>query len=370
KEITQLIDNIKEHSDYISDFERIPQVELDIIIAKIRKLHERTIIFNHEYEQEMLTRRIRKEPELKAKAETESPEAETATVAKPEAQYFQQNQVKQEIQAFMPTPEVPEVENPIQNAHPASNEEAQQIKDEPVFHEEVKFKEDNPEKKTLPAEPEKEQLTEDKPEEKLVKEEPGTHIYEQPVRKEEEPIFQEEEKFKEDVPEKKTMPAEPKKEQLTEGKPEEKLVKEEPGTHIYEQPVRKEEEPIKKEQAEQEKARKAELHERLKSATENGSVNDRIGQSKIYSDLSNRLQKNPISDLTRAIGLNEKFLYIKDLFNNDSAAFMEALNELNSFGNYAAAEHFLSDNLASKFNWEKNSETVAKFTELVQRRYL
>jgi hypothetical protein len=316
KEITQLIDNIKEHSDYISDFERIPQVELDIIIAKIRKLHERTIIFNHEYEQEMLTRRVRKEIDAQPVQKQEAVEMPKSTVVQPAPELQEQNQLKQEYQAFMPQQEQPLAEVSLQsNYNAVSNINAPQAPQEPIVKEDDNLlQEDNVEQKTIATEPEKTQLTEDKPEEKLVKEEPGTHIYEKPVRKEEEPI--------------------------------------------------------RKETEEQEKAKKAELHERLRSFAETGSVNERIGESKIHSSLSNRLQMNPISDLTRAIGLNEKFLFIKVLFNNDSEAFTEALKLLNNFENFAAASHFLFDNLANKYNWDKNAESVAKFIELVQRRYL
>jgi hypothetical protein len=316
KEITQLIDNIKEHSDYMSDFERIPQVELDIIIAKIRKLHERTIIFNHEYEQEMLKRRVRKEMDVQPVQKQEAVEMPKSAVVQPAPDLEEQNQLKQEYKAFMPQQEQPIAEVSLQNSYnAASSSDAPPATQEPFVKEEDNLlQEDNVEQKMIATEPEKTQLTEDKPEEKLVKEEPGTHIYEKPVRKEEEPI--------------------------------------------------------KKDAEELEKAKKAELNERLKSFAETGSVNERIGESKLHSSLSNRLQMNPISDLTRAIGINEKFLFIKMLFNNDSEAFTEALKLLNNFENFAAASHFLSDHLAIKYNWDKNAESVAKFIELVQRRYL
>jgi|GEM_PF-2412217 len=47
KEIEVLIRSIKLHYDNIAEEVRIPSIELELITAKIRKLHEKSIIFNH-----------------------------------------------------------------------------------------------------------------------------------------------------------------------------------------------------------------------------------------------------------------------------------------------------------------------------------
>ena len=47
KEIEVLIRSIKLHYDNIAEEVRIPSIELELITAKIRKLHDKSIIFNH-----------------------------------------------------------------------------------------------------------------------------------------------------------------------------------------------------------------------------------------------------------------------------------------------------------------------------------
>lgn len=47
KEIADLINSIKEHSDNIGDKEHIPQLELELILHKIEKLYQKSIVFNH-----------------------------------------------------------------------------------------------------------------------------------------------------------------------------------------------------------------------------------------------------------------------------------------------------------------------------------
>lgn len=47
KEIAVLINSIKEHSDNIGDKQHIPQLELELILHKIEKLYQKSIVFNH-----------------------------------------------------------------------------------------------------------------------------------------------------------------------------------------------------------------------------------------------------------------------------------------------------------------------------------
>jgi hypothetical protein len=63
KEIEVLIRSIKVHYDNIENELRIPTIELELITSKIRKLHEKSIVYNHlhyiEEEQLQSTKRMR-----------------------------------------------------------------------------------------------------------------------------------------------------------------------------------------------------------------------------------------------------------------------------------------------------------------------
>ena len=63
KEITELIDNIKLHSDELTDKPHIPQLELELIVSKIEKLYKKSIVFNFEYSQPKKAETIVKEVE-------------------------------------------------------------------------------------------------------------------------------------------------------------------------------------------------------------------------------------------------------------------------------------------------------------------
>ena len=77
----------------------------------------------------------------------------------------------------------------------------------------------------------------------------------------------------------------------------------------------------------------------------------------------------PITDLKSAINLNDKLLYIKDLFNGYSLAYSEAIEIVNRFNTFEEAERFLKTNYIVKNNWESKPATTEKFFALLRRRY-
>jgi len=79
KEIAALINSIKEHSDNIGDREQIPQLELELILHKIEKLYQKSIVYNHLNSEEtaVFNRPERKEEKAeKAEEKTIVPEPE------------------------------------------------------------------------------------------------------------------------------------------------------------------------------------------------------------------------------------------------------------------------------------------------------
>ncbi|MCI0920160.1 hypothetical protein [Sphingobacterium rhinopitheci] len=74
-------------------------------------------------------------------------------------------------------------------------------------------------------------------------------------------------------------------------------------------------------------------------------------------------------DLKVAISLNDKLLFIKDLFNGYSLAYSEALELLNRFDNYAEADAFLQTNYALKNGWADKPQTVDKFYALLRKKF-
>lgn len=94
--------------------------------------------------------------------------------------------------------------------------------------------------------------------------------------------------------------------------------------------------------------------------------NEVIAEHSAKVDMSTKLQNKPIGDLAKAIGINDKFLFIKELFNGDSARYSETINHLNTFSDLNDAVIYLQDN----FEWPEANEYAEKFIDLVRRKFI
>ncbi len=91
------------------------------------------------------------------------------------------------------------------------------------------------------------------------------------------------------------------------------------------------------------------------------SVNDLVtDQQKLEFKLSNR----PVTSIQKAIGINDRFQFIRELFDNDNEKFLQTVKSLDSMNTMTDALHFLRNH----FKWHK-SETSLKFLNLVKRRF-
>lgn len=77
-----------------------------------------------------------------------------------------------------------------------------------------------------------------------------------------------------------------------------------------------------------------------------------------------------IVDLKHAINLNDKLLFIKDLFNGYSLAYSEAVELLNRYATFAEADAFLQTNYALKNNWQDKNQTVEKLYVILRKKYM
>ena len=100
------------------------------------------------------------------------------------------------------------------------------------------------------------------------------------------------------------------------------------------------------------------------------TLNDKISaQMAERYPLKAEPKEPPLSDIKQGITLNDKLLYVKDLFNGYNLAYSEAIEILNRFSNLEDATKFLKTNYIIKNNWESKPETYNKFLALLNRRY-
>ncbi len=77
----------------------------------------------------------------------------------------------------------------------------------------------------------------------------------------------------------------------------------------------------------------------------------------------------PAIDIRTNIGINDKYLYISELFLDDKSAYDAAVKELNKCNSLHEAMRFADNELNNKYNWDKESPTVQSFYTLLSSSF-
>lgn len=83
-------------------------------------------------------------------------------------------------------------------------------------------------------------------------------------------------------------------------------------------------------------------------------------------DMASELRRSEhVTDLRRAIGINDKFLMIRDLFGGDAKAYEAAVDKLNAFDDFDDCMIYIAENYA----WNANSDGAKFLMELLERKF-
>jgi hypothetical protein len=97
------------------------------------------------------------------------------------------------------------------------------------------------------------------------------------------------------------------------------------------------------------------------------SLNDRLKQSTM--ELGDHLAEPPIGDLRKAIGINDRYLFVNELFRGDETMYERSIKTINGFAILPEAEYWIQRELKVKLGWSDANETVQQFNQLVKRRF-
>jgi hypothetical protein len=95
-------------------------------------------------------------------------------------------------------------------------------------------------------------------------------------------------------------------------------------------------------------------------------VYETLAEKAVKQNISSQLQSKPISSITSAIGINDKFKLIRDLFNEDSDAYGKTISKLDSCTDFNEAFNYIT----TSFNWDMEDESVQFILDLVRRKFI
>ena len=120
-------------------------------------------------------------------------------------------------------------------------------------------------------------------------------------------------------------------------------------------------------QTESTSAEEPKIVKELNLPQENISLNERLSQSS--KEVSDALSEGPIKDLRKGIPINDRFLFINELFKGDEVAFERSIKTINAFSIYPEAEYWIKRELKLKLGWDEKLSVVKQFDQLVKRRF-
>ena len=97
------------------------------------------------------------------------------------------------------------------------------------------------------------------------------------------------------------------------------------------------------------------------------SLNDKLKSD--VSDLKSALNDTPVRDLRKAIGVNDRYVFINQLFRGDEVMYERSLKTINGFRILPEAEYWMERELKVKLGWDENRDATRHFYQLVKRRF-
>ena len=87
------------------------------------------------------------------------------------------------------------------------------------------------------------------------------------------------------------------------------------------------------------------------------------------SSVGEKYLQTPISKLSDAFSLNDRYLYANELFDKDMSAFNQFVNNIDNCSNLEEANQYITG-LKEKPNWDEENDIIGEFVNLIERRFI
>jgi hypothetical protein len=97
------------------------------------------------------------------------------------------------------------------------------------------------------------------------------------------------------------------------------------------------------------------------------SLNERLKTPS--TEIADALIETPIKDLKKAIGINDRYVFVSELFRGDDAMYERSIKTINNFRIFQEAQYWMERELKIKLAWDDSRELTQQFYLLVKRRF-
>ncbi|MDQ3292506.1 MAG: hypothetical protein M3Q05_14560 [Bacteroidota bacterium] len=110
------------------------------------------------------------------------------------------------------------------------------------------------------------------------------------------------------------------------------------------------------------------LNERFKAERVTPTLNEKFVKPEVPNIANNQMSKK-IESLKDSISINQRFSFINELFNGENVEYYQAIQALDKFEDAASAKNFVTQDLASRYNWIRKEEHINKLLRLIDRKF-
>lgn len=97
------------------------------------------------------------------------------------------------------------------------------------------------------------------------------------------------------------------------------------------------------------------------------SLNDKLKEN--VKEVAHILTDAPVRDLRRAIGINDRAIFVTELFRGDEVMYERSIKTINGFRIFPEAEYWIERELKVKLAWDETKDCTRHFYQLVKRRF-
>jgi hypothetical protein len=92
----------------------------------------------------------------------------------------------------------------------------------------------------------------------------------------------------------------------------------------------------------------------------------------VMADLFENAQPKSLNDKlvnNIQIGLNDRIIFVKNLFNNQQEDYNRVISQLNTFKSEKEAKQFINKMIKPDYNWSEHEELENRFLEIIERKF-
>jgi hypothetical protein len=105
--------------------------------------------------------------------------------------------------------------------------------------------------------------------------------------------------------------------------------------------------------------------------SDNITLNDQFASNSGHQTLADQLKQNQgnAGSIKSMLSINQKFMFINDLFNDNQEDFNKVVDFLETCGSKEVAQAFINNNYLKRNIWNANAPQVKQFIALIDKKF-